>query len=63
MIMDNHGKIVMMPAGKNSLLVLQSSLAVLQQSHLRASRRNGRKEREFGLVSISFILASNFYVP
>jgi hypothetical protein len=45
-----RGMMIMMPAEDNSWLVHQSSLAVLPAETSRASRRNGRKEWEFGLA-------------
>jgi hypothetical protein len=40
--------VVMMAAGEHTLLVHQSSLAVLPARHLGASRGNGQRTENFG---------------
>jgi hypothetical protein len=45
--------VMMMPTGDNSLLVYQSSLAVLPAETSGASRRNGRRNENFA-YSVSF---------
>jgi hypothetical protein len=54
--------VAMMPAGDNSWLVYQSSLAVLPAETSRASRRNGRRNENFA-YSVSSIHQQIFYVP
>jgi hypothetical protein len=52
---------VIMPAGDNSRLVYQSSLAVLPAETSGASRRNGRRNENFA-YSVPFIRQRIFYM-
>jgi hypothetical protein len=55
--------VVIIPAGKNSWLVHQSSLATYQQRHLGASTRNGRIFNLPKILRPYFPSSADFYRP